>query len=232
MLPCNDLPVDETPPQRASRPIRKSQRRRTRLSTREDSRPTVENSQTSSEEEEIVLFSNHLPSTEVEIDIESNTSMISESDVPPNENAELLENEQPENRIEENPIENRESAPVTPLPPLPNAPGNVVNGESLTSNAIEEPIVYSERPVRLRQIPNRLSYYAPGQAYSVQASPLNIVNNRPFIDNQSILVRIPLNNQVMTQFVHPPMQFITPSYRQPIHNFVPQQFVRQRSIYI
>ena len=108
----------------------------------------------------------------------------------------------------------------------------VKNGEPLINDTTEEPIAYSERPVRSRQVPNRLSYYASGQAYSVQASPLNTVSNRPFINNQSILVRIPLNNPAMTQFVHPPMPFITPSFRQPIKNFVPQQFVFQRPIYI
>eukprot|EP00112_Aurelia_sp_Birch-Aquarium-sp1_P005218 Seg1590.6 transcript_id=Seg1590.6/GoldUCD/mRNA.D3Y31 product="hypothetical protein" protein_id=Seg1590.6/GoldUCD/D3Y31 len=207
-----------------------SKRRRTRLSTRENSRSTDENSEISSEEEDIVLLPNRLPSTEAEIDVENNIPMIAENEIPPNENAELLEDEQPENRVEEHPIENRESAPLTPS--LPNIPENVVNEESLISDATEEPIVYSERPVRLRQVPNRLSYYAPGQAYSVQASPLNTVYNRPFINNHPILVRVPLNNPVMTQFVHPPMPFITPSCRQPIQNFVPQQFVIQRPIYI
>ena len=233
LLPCNDLPVDDTPPQHASRPIRKSKRRRTRLSTHENSRPTDENSENSSEEEEIVLVPNQLPSTEAEIDIESNTPIIhAENDVPSNENAEPFENEQPEERIEANPTENHESAPLTPPPPLPNVPEIVVSEEPLISNTTEEPIVYSERPVRLRQVPNRLSYFAPGQAYSVQASPFNTVHNRPFIENQPILVRIPMNNPVMTQFAHPPMPFITPSCRQPIQNFVPQQFVFQRPIYI
>ena len=233
MLPCNDLPVDDTPPQRGSRPIRKSKRRRTRLSTHENSRPTDGNSENSSEEEEIVLVPNHLPSTEAEIDIEHNMPMIqAENDVLPSENAEHLEDEQPENKTEGSPIENRESAPLTPPSPLSNVQETFVSEGPLISNAAEEPIVYSERPVRLRQAPNRLSYYAPGQAYSVQASPLNTVNNRSFIDNQPMIVRIPMTNPVMTQFVHPPMPFITPSFRQPIKNFVPQQFVFQRPIYI
>ena len=197
------------------------------------SRPTDENSENSSEEDEIVLVPNQSPSTEAEIDIEHNVPIIqAENDALPNENAELLENEQPEDRTEGRSIENRESAPLTPLPPLSNVPEIVVCEGPLISNAAEEPIVDSEKPVRLRQVPNRLSYYAPGQAYSVQASPLNTVNNRPFIDNQPILVRIPMTNPVMTQFVHPPMPLITPSSRQPIQNFVPQRFVFQRPIYI
>eukprot|EP00795_Rhopilema_esculentum_P015684 gene15684-6974_t len=132
-------------------------------------------------------------------------------------NVELLENVQPEDRIEDNPIETRESAPLTR--PVPNNPENIVNEEPLLSTT-EEPITSSERPVRLRQIPNRLSYYAPGQAYSVQASTLNTVNNEPFVDDQPILVRLPLNNQVMTTFVYPSMPLFTPSWRQPIQNFV------------
>eukprot|EP00794_Sanderia_malayensis_P002020 gene2020-2297_t len=208
-----------------------SKHRRTRLSARENSRPIDENSETSSEVEEIVLVSNHLPSAVAEIGIENNIPMIPVKNVVPlSENAELLENEEPERRIEENPIENRELAPLTPSPLLPIIPEIALSEEALVSNAVEEPIVYSERPVRLRQVPNRLSYFAPGQAYLLQVP--NTVNNRPFINNQPTLIRIPLNNPVMTQFVHPQMPFITPSCRQPIQNFAPQQFIFRRPIYI
>ena len=100
-----------------------------------------------------------------------------ENDVLPNKNAELLEDEQPENRTEGSPIENCESAPLTPPSPLSSVQEIVVSEGLLISNAAEEPITHSGRPVRLHQALNRLSCYGPGQAYSVQASPLNTVNN-------------------------------------------------------
>ena len=171
-----------------------------------------------------MLVSNHLPSTEAENDINHNMPIIKAgSDILPNENAELLENEPPENR---SPIENGESAPFTPPLPSSNVPEVVVSEEPLITNAEEEHIVCSERPVRLRQVPNRLSYYAPGQACLVQASPLNTVNDRPFINNQLIPVRIPMDNSVIIQFVHPAMPFITPSYRHPIQSYHNNSFIK------
>ena len=131
-----------------------------------------------------------------------------ENDFPPNYNAQAGDNGAPGEQTEKDSTGDSELRQSPPAPP--NAPGSDVSDEIL--------IERSERPTRSCRVPDRLSYYAPGQACLLQ-TPYT-VDSRPFLMNQPIIVRFPFN-QVVPPFMHPSIPYITSSCRESIPNAVP-----------
>ena len=143
------------------------------------------------------------------IETENSTFVMErENDFPPNYNAQAGDNGAPGEQTEKDSTGDSELRQSPPAPP--NAPGSDVSDEIL--------IERSERPTRSRRVPDRLSYYAPGQACLVQ-TPYT-VDSRPFLTNQPIIVRFPFN-QVIPPFMHPSIPYITSSCRESIPNAVP-----------
>ena len=177
MLPCNDLPVDNSLPSRVEQPTRKSKGHRKRRSSEKDSSLNDQETDSSSEDDEIALLPYELPCNQREIETENNTLVMErENDFPPNYNAQAGDNGAPGEQTEKDSTGDSELRQSPPAPP--NAPGSDVSDEIL--------IERSERPTRSCRVPDRLSYYAPGQACLLQ-TPYT-VDSRPFLTNQPIIV--------------------------------------------
>ncbi len=232
LLPCNDLPLEDDivpQPKRKPTPRRNNTRnltswRNKTLSDNDSSNddsdsenefhlvqiPSTENnplsedsSLTHGEEEVPIIEDRDNPTMEhsedLQIDLSSELPLQRESadiDINPDPDTETSENEQSE------------------IVPSDNLPHNALNTESSGNSPSNLPTenFTSERSVRNRQPPSRLSYFAPGQSYGV--SPVNVhsVNNQqhfnpylnPFVFNQ--FPQVPyLRHAYIVQPMHPSM---------------------------
>ena len=93
----------------------------------------------------------------------------------------------------------------------------------------------NQRPSRIRQPSDRLSYYAPGQAYPIHH--VNRINSIPFVSNQTISVphhfmqAAPRPSFIRPVYNFTPMHIVTPVCRQPIQNLMPSNMLWNRPVY-
>eukprot|EP00112_Aurelia_sp_Birch-Aquarium-sp1_P015177 Seg3340.1 transcript_id=Seg3340.1/GoldUCD/mRNA.D3Y31 product="hypothetical protein" protein_id=Seg3340.1/GoldUCD/D3Y31 len=93
------------------------------------------------------------------------TESVEEDTTPPSDLSNVHENEEVESQEGEQPVQQQEiQDPVVPEHTIEQVPPEMPE---------------YHRPVRSRQLPNRLSYYAPGQASSI--SNVNNVHRVPYI---------------------------------------------------
>ena len=90
------------------------------------------------------------------------------------------------------------------------------------------------RPSRIRQPPDRLAYYAPGQAYLIHY--VNRINSIPFVSNQTISVPHHIMQGAPRASLRPvytfsPMHDVTAMCRQPIQNLMPSNMLWNRPVY-
>ena len=92
-----------------------------------------------------------------------------------------------------------------------------------------------QRPSRVRQPPDRLAYYAPGQTYSIHH--VNRINSIPFVSNPTISVphnfmqAAPRASFIRPFYTLSPMHFVTSTCRQPIQNLLPSNMLWNRPVY-
>ena len=170
LLPCNELPVDiqtnsERPKQNYSRRRRDKPRNRNR-------RPTfVESDQENSSDEEqfVVIFDENRNSRTASRQVPSPTQGMRKNGQNEKQIANSIPREiQTCEQDEGNPFRQE----IAPSPTVENQNDNLFNEQSTELNA-PDTVERTPRPTRARQQPNRLTYFAPGQAM-INAIPYEI----------------------------------------------------------
>ena len=171
LFQCNELPLDsDAPPQQPIAKRRNRNIRGKRSSPRLSNRHTTDLSTSDSDSEDEILIVSHRQQVS-DVPTES-ADVPREDNVPSSDSSQGHENEEVESQEEEQPVQQPE-----------------IQDPVVTQHRIEQlppEMPEHHRPVRSRQPPNRLSYFAPGQVSSI--SNVNNVNRVPHIPMFSNIV--------------------------------------------
>ena len=170
LLPCNDLPIETSAPlQKPQNRVRQPRNRRPRVLRQVQNRAnpaegTMLEEDSSSDEEVIVIMRNENPSNEIlqtheEAPVDQPNAGSQNNEQPNEEDASASNPSSPGVDQDQNQPSNIELSPAEDEPQTPN---------------VEEQRELDQRPTRVRQQPTRLTYLAPGQPYTMQATINNM----------------------------------------------------------
>ena len=178
LLSCNDLPIETSAPrQKPQNKVCQNRNRRPRALRQlqncvNPAEETMLDSDSSTDEEVIVIIRNENPSDET---------------LQPHEKT-LVGQPDNESLIHEQPTEGDRSASVPSSPSVDqdqNHPSNIESSPVEDESRIpifEDQRELNQRPTRIRQQPTRLTYLAPGKPYTMQATINNMqCNQRPLL---------------------------------------------------
>ena len=200
LLLCNDLPAESEDPLQSPQCInRRNQPRRQRASLQKDNETTnMDSSEDSSSEDELFVVQGIDPSDQ----LSSNDSQSNDT----------------------NNVESQSETTLAPLPPQPPPAENEteiqiheseelpVENERIENVENNLPQQENQRPMRVRQPPDRFAYYAPGQAV-VNAVPMNITGIPQYSVRAPFMHPTPMQVHFRQQ-----MPLMLPMYRPSIPN--------------
>ena len=165
LLPCNYLPVEEPPANATSSATRRHPRRQ----IAETLPPPTTDDENNTDDEEIPMVTNLTPTMPLTV---SRPDVVSENAIPV-DSATPVMNTAPSEDESGAGYREQASPSTADLEPTATQEYTQHNGEERTIEKGIPPTSEETRPRRVRQPPNRLTYYMPGQACSGNASQVS-----------------------------------------------------------